>query len=118
MVAHGEKSDRNVVQGGSGFADRMVFSNKVRFPRSGPEKEAVPDFVGVAKITAPGAVDPPARPLTCKWPCLSSPPCIGRGVRLVPRLQGSLGKRGWSEERDWSGHRGDPAAGAEIYEVE
>lgn len=32
------------------FADRMVFSNKVRFP--GPPKEAAPDFVGVAKITA------------------------------------------------------------------
>jgi len=29
----------------------MVFSNKVRFP--GLPKEAVPDFVGVAKITAP-----------------------------------------------------------------
>lgn len=33
---------------GCEFADRIVFSNKVRFPGL---KEAVPDFVGVAKIT-------------------------------------------------------------------
>lgn len=32
------------------FADRIVFSNKVRFPELA--KEAVLDFVGVAKITA------------------------------------------------------------------
>lgn len=38
---------------GCEFADRMVFSNKVRFP--GLSKEAVPDFVGVAKITGFGS---------------------------------------------------------------
>lgn len=37
----------------------MVFSNKVRFPGSW-EKEAAPDFVGVAKITVPETADPSA----------------------------------------------------------
>lgn len=56
----------------------MVFSNKVRFPGSW-EKEAAPDFVGVAKITVPETVDLSApRPVTCKWPRLTSPSCMYR----------------------------------------
>lgn len=56
----------------------MVFSNKVRFPGSW-EKEAAPDFVGVAKITVPETVDPSApRPVTCEWPRLTSPSCMNR----------------------------------------
>lgn len=56
----------------------MVFSNKVRFPGSW-EKEAAPDFVGVAKITVPETADPSApSAVTCKWPRLTSPSCMYR----------------------------------------
>lgn len=41
-------------KGGCEFADRMVFSNKVRFP--GLPKEADPDFVTIAKITVPTVI--------------------------------------------------------------
>ncbi|KAK1122268.1 hypothetical protein K0M31_009491 [Melipona bicolor] len=101
------KSQRETLCG-SGFADRMVFSNKVRFPGfEAPEKEAAPDFVGVAKITAPGiGRSGRTRPATCKWPRLSSPSLVYRRrcERLVPRLQGSLGKRGTAvgERLEWS----------------
>lgn len=39
---------------GCEFADRIVFSSKVRFP--GLSKETAPDFVRVAKITTPRVV--------------------------------------------------------------
>lgn len=80
----------------------MVFSNKVRFPGSW-EKEAAPDFVGVAKITVPETVDPSARPVTCKWPRLKL--AIGRGVRrFVARLE--KGGAGIGGERLDRGGRG------------
>lgn len=64
----------------------MVFSNKVRFPGSW-EKEAAPDFVGVAKITVPETVDPSARPVAA---------FKARGVRrFVAPLEkgGTVGER-------------------------
>ena len=88
-----EKSDRNAV--GVVLLIGWYLAIKFDSPGPAPEKEAAPDFVGVAKITAPGiGRSGRTRPATCKWPRLSSPSCIDGGVRLVPRLQGSLGKRG------------------------
>ncbi|TGZ53648.1 hypothetical protein DBV15_10275 [Temnothorax longispinosus] len=68
---------------GCEFADRMVFSNKVRFP--GLPKEAAPDFVGTAKITTP-----------VEWQRLSLACRVSTGGSSE-RLEGRL-PAGWSEE--------------------
>lgn len=117
--AHGGKSDGKRCPGrGSGFADRMVFSNKVRFP--GPRKKQPLISSGLRKLQLPesGGQSVRARPATCEWPRLSR--CIGGlGVRgwFDTTREGRPRKRGWPEERDWSGHRGGPAS-REIYEAE
>lgn len=89
---------------GNGFADRMVFSNKVRFPWTSPEKEAAPDFVGVAKITAPGAAANPSAPSSDAQVATFK---LHRGVsrvgvrRLFHDWKGRLEKGGrWSGGRD------------------
>ena len=93
----------------------MVFSNKVRFPGSW-EKEAAPDFVGVAKITVPETADPSApSAVTCKWPRLTSPSCMYRPrCELCP----TTAKGGTRSETERERERLEPRRGCgDGYEV-
>lgn len=90
----------------------MVFSNKVRFPGSW-EKEAAPDFVGVAKITVPDPSAPSA--VTCKWPRLTSPSCTSR-CEVCPTTAEVARKKGNDQRRRETGAY-SPRCG-DGYEVE